>query len=123
GEPGDDVALAVPVEVERTRLVVPFDLVEVQQAGELALAGVRKGNEVAGEGFGRGALAAQAPPALVIARGARAAGFAALAVAGFRSMVFPSEPERSAHTASRAMANTPWPRRNRSMTSSSDSHA
>jgi hypothetical protein len=33
-----DVAGAVPVDVERRRLVEPVDLIEVEQPGELALA-------------------------------------------------------------------------------------
>src|ERR1051325_3448765 len=119
GEPLDHVALGVPLEVERPRLVLPIDLVEVEQPGELSLTGVSEGNEVAGEGFGSGAFAGQAPPALVMALGARGvAAWRPLPVAS--CFVSPTEPERSSHTASSAMAKTPCPRRTRSMTSSSD---
>ena len=41
------VAFPVPLEVERRRLVLPFDLVEVEELRELALAGVGEADGVA----------------------------------------------------------------------------
>jgi hypothetical protein len=48
GEPLGDVALRVPVDVEGTGLVVPFDLVEVEKPGELPFGVVGKGDGLAG---------------------------------------------------------------------------
>jgi hypothetical protein len=44
GEPLGDVALGVPVDVEGARLVVPFDLVEVEKPSELPFGIVGKGD-------------------------------------------------------------------------------
>src|SRR5262249_14628618 len=108
-EPLDGVPLSVPREVERGRLVAPFDLVEVQEPRELPLARVREAHGVDLEHVGqtRHVQAAQAPPAP-----ARACGRDPPRT---RSRLrLPSEAERSSHTLSRAMANTPWPRLTRS---------
>src|SRR5712691_4616131 len=111
-EPLRHVALAVPLQVEGLRFVAPLDLVEVQQPGELALAGMGKSNGIAWECVegARGVGAGQAPPAL-----AKAAGPGCLARA--------SEPARSSHTLSRAMAKTPCPRWRRSTISLGESAA
>jgi hypothetical protein len=47
GEPLGDIALGVPVDVERAGLVVPFDLVEVEKPGELPFGIVGKGDGLA----------------------------------------------------------------------------
>src|SRR5207302_722382 len=65
----DDLALLVPLDVERPRLVLPFDLVEVEQARVLAFALVREVDAVALQAVaGR-----DAGPALVPARLSRCA--------------------------------------------------
>src|SRR5439155_7154877 len=95
GESLDGVAVRVQLQVERARLVLPVDLIEVQQPRELALARVSEGHGVAGERLGDpgGAPGAQAPPAL--------------ATGGFPACRrFPTEPSRSVQILSRAMANT-----------------
>src|SRR4029450_3590355 len=105
----DHVAVSVPFEVERRRLVVPLDLVEVQQLGELALAGVSEGNRVARErrGLGRRALG-HAPPA-------------ARALPPFFPAFLARVPSSSVHTLSTAIAKTPCPLASRSTTASGDS--
>src|SRR5205823_11741319 len=47
GEPLGHVALGVPVDVERAGLVLPFDLVEVEEPGELPFGVVGKGDGLA----------------------------------------------------------------------------
>src|SRR5688500_17945368 len=55
GEATHHVALTVPFDVERCRLVVPDDAVEVEQLGELALGSVGETDRFAlGEGLQRG---------------------------------------------------------------------
>src|SRR5215204_596185 len=103
------VPIAVPLEVERPGLVVPFDLVEVQQPGELALAGVREGDRVAGQGRGLGRRApGHAPPA-------------ARALRPFFPAFLARVPSRSVHTLSTAIAKTPCPLASKSTTASGDS--
>src|SRR5207249_7161666 len=46
-EPSNDFALLVPFQVERARLVLPFDLIEVEEASELPLAGVGEADAIA----------------------------------------------------------------------------
>src|SRR5262249_41958640 len=103
GEPLDHVAVRVAFEVERPRLVFPFDLIEVQQLGELALAGMGEGDVIALRAGGHGLL-----------------GDAHAVPAAFRRPVFGfcSDPSRSVHTLSTAMAKTPWPWASRSTTAS-----
>src|SRR5205823_191197 len=101
-------ALLVPLQVERAGLVLPFDLVEVQEAGELPLAGVGKADAIALQavrGGSRGRV--HDPPARTARRPAL--------------FVLASDPSRSVHTLSTAMANTPCPLERRSTTASGDS--
>src|SRR5512141_1039742 len=102
GEPLDHVAVLVPLEIERRGLVLPVDLVEVEQLRELALAGVGEPNGVALQGrrSGSGGVA-HAPPADATLRLRFLLGFARL-------------PSRSVHTLSTAIAKTPWPLASRS---------
>src|SRR3954452_1181201 len=83
-------AVAVPLEIERPGLVLPIDLIEVEQLRELALAGVGETEGVAlGRGYGRSGLA-HAPPAE--------------AVRGRFRFCFAIDPSRSVHTLSTAIA-------------------
>jgi hypothetical protein len=45
-------AVAIPVDVERRRLVEPFDLIEVEQLGELTLAVVCEVDQGVGKASG-----------------------------------------------------------------------
>src|SRR4029450_4419081 len=111
GEPLDHAALLAPLEVERPGLVVPVDLVEVQQAGELALARMREPHGIALQGQGWGfCCSSHAPPARAPSRPLRRAPLAIV-------------PSRSVHTLSTASAKTPWPLARRSTTASGDSTA
>src|SRR5205085_5190441 len=120
----DHVPLLVPLQVEGGRLVLPFDLIEVEESRELALAVVRESNGVAawGRRIGRHDQG-QAPPAEAAPR-----------------VFFPPEadpeadleadledllrlPSRSVATLSTAIANTPWPLERRSTTASGESIA
>src|SRR5262245_1139849 len=108
-EPLHDVAVAIPLEVERRRLVLPVDLVEIQQLRELAFAGVRERNVVAPESrdLGLGGPT-HAPPA-------------ALAPRVFLPAPLARVPSSSVHTLSTAIAKTPCPLASRSTTASGDS--
>src|SRR5436190_869831 len=109
GELLDDVPVLVPLQVEGGRLVLPFDLIEVEESRELALAVVRESNGVAawGRRIGRHDQG-QAPPAEAAPRG---------------FLPFVRLPSRSVATLSTAIANTPWPLERRSTTASGESTA
>src|SRR5262249_2379615 len=96
GEALHDVALTVPADVEGRRLVLPVDLVEVQQPGELPLRGMR---EPDGVGLGEWCsqwLCAHGPPAAARRRPEPRFAF----VRAFST---------SSHTRSTAIAKTPCP--------------
>ena len=52
-EPLGGVALTVPIDVERGRLVLPGDLIEVQKLGELAFTVVGELDGLVRKGYGR----------------------------------------------------------------------
>src|SRR5262245_42581498 len=108
-EPLHHVAVPVPLEIERRGLVLPVDLIEVQELRELAFAGVRERHRVARQGrdVGLGG-SAHAPPA---ARAPRV----------FFPALLARVPSSSVHTLSTAIAKTPCPLASRSTTASGDS--
>src|SRR5262245_19594702 len=102
GESLDDVAVLGPLEVARGRLVLPVDLVEVQQLRELTFARVSEGHGIALEGGWSGG-AAHSPPATRAWRPRF-------------PVVFARDPSSSAHTLSNAIAKTACPPLTRSTT-------
>src|SRR5690606_22566273 len=107
GEELARVALPVPGDGERPRLVLPRDPVEVQQECELSFAVVSELDL-----FGAGSFFdAQLAPAWTLGM----AGSAAWCSSGNSSWMAPAT---SSWTGPTAMPNTPWPRRSTSITSS-----
>src|SRR5207245_8436517 len=94
GEALDNVAVTIPPDVERRRLVLPTDLIEVEQARELTLGCVREADGVALQQGWCERLGAHGPPAA-----ARRFPEQRLAFAGARST--------SSHPRTRAIAKPP----------------
>src|SRR5207237_6377992 len=105
GEALDDVAVTIPPDVERRRLVLPTDLIEVEQARELTLGCVRETDGVALQQGWCERLDAHGPPAA-------ARRFPEPRFAFVRAL------STSSHTRSHPTANSPCPSRQQPTTAS-----